>query len=162
DGVIAVMVVHAGHRTAGSAGRQGSGRHFRCGYHDQMKLWTYQGEGFDPRSDRVDWTRSDFWNDPAIRKVYPVLWRRLGVEDGQILWCCTRQERGNWEGKVEWVLDVSPLDCWFTDGLVWNRLLDRQCSLPQKMRYAIMDEALLHHPDDPEQRAAYERRKEAE
>src|SRR6185295_3604480 len=99
-----------------------------------MMLWTWQSPDFDPFTDRVDRSRSDFTNLPPhadLLRAYEELDARLTVSaevKHQYLWCFTTD---SWEihpwDRVLWPIDVPEESILsFVDGPLWARLIGNQ------------------------------------
>lgn len=100
-----------------------------------VRLWTWHKPDFSLTSDRVDWSRSDYYNDeslPEVRKAYARLAEQLGTD--QIIWCVTRREDHivlPSDECCEWEIEV-PSDniLRFVNAIVWNRIIGRNNVYP--------------------------------
>lgn len=116
-----------------------------------MKLWTWHESDFSLLDGQVDYERSEYaQEDQGLRTAYRELASHLGTS--QFIWCYTiRDERVvlDHHTKVEWTLEV-PSDevlC-FVEGIVWNRILEIKCGLPNEIRRPWTEDARRLHPDD--------------
>jgi len=94
-----------------------------------------------------------------VREAYLKLWRRLGVNDGQIIWCYTRREdiRVTSIPRYMWELEVSDSSILtYVDGVIWNCLLGIRVPLSARYTEAIRKEAAKKFPHDPHARRQFE------
>lgn len=116
-----------------------------------MQLWTEQAATFALSEGQRRPDMSKYRDE--ITRHYEELHRRVGHD--QFLWC-TREVPNEFDlrnaaanGKVYYQLDVPPSGIVkIVDGIVWNRILGIQCSLPQAIRYRFDDEAANQFPHD--------------
>jgi len=126
-----------------------------------MRLWTiHNNQGFSLTEGKVDHSKSEYYASiPAVREAYPKLWRHLGVDDGQIIWCYTRTEdipvtsipRHMWELEAP---ESSILT--YIDDVTWNRLLGIRVRLTPRYTEAIREDAAKKFPHDPQARRQHE------
>lgn len=86
-----------------------------------MELWSYQRDGFNLISDKVDPSRSRYRKDYS--KQYARLDAKLGTD--QYIWCCTSSSDWvNKNGYEEWRLEV-PVEDFLKviDSVVWDGIL---------------------------------------
>jgi hypothetical protein len=126
-----------------------------------MRLWTaHRNRMFSLTSGRVDHAQSEYYRDvPRVSIMYARLWQKLGIRDGQIIWCYTRAEdilitsipKYTWELEVP---DSSILA--YIDDVVWNCLLGIKIRLTSAYASPIREEAAKKYPDDPRLRRQFE------
>lgn len=112
-----------------------------------VRLWTWQGVGFDITSQRLDPTRarqrSGIVEDRRLAAKYAVVERLIGTN--QILWCSTRLScwhNTEFDARAVWHLDVPDghemvmLDSWFG-----RELLARGWCVPRSSWDSLVVEA---------------------
>jgi hypothetical protein len=130
-----------------------------------MKLWTWHKPDFSMLDGHVDHKKSEYFQTiKGYQGACQELAGRVGTS--QYIWCNTIQGQlwcNTIQGqhgllphhtKVEWVLDV-PRDSIlrFVDDIVWNRILDMRCALPNQVRLGWRNEAISRFPNDYDREA---------
>jgi hypothetical protein len=96
-----------------------------------MLLWTWQGEIFNPLSDRVDRKKSRFY-DPTVCKTIQQAYHELDEllarpgQQHQYLWCLTdrKEARERWNKRLLWTIEVPDENVLgFIDDRLWNHLI---------------------------------------
>jgi hypothetical protein len=128
---------------------------------ETMNLWTiHEANGFFLTKGRVDHSKSIYYNDtPGVKEAYHTLWPRIGVPDGQIVWCYTRKEDMSKTGtpKTLWILDVPESSIiTYIDDIMWNCILGIRVRLTPRYMRDIKAEASASFPDDSKKRHMHE------
>jgi hypothetical protein len=95
-----------------------------------MMLWTWQSADFDPFTDRVDRSKSDFSNhQPDLLRAYTELDALLALSaemKHQYVWCFTTDswDPHPWAGRILWPVEVPESAILsFVDQQLWERLI---------------------------------------
>ncbi|MCD4832118.1 MAG: hypothetical protein K8R02_10015 [Anaerohalosphaeraceae bacterium] len=111
---------------------------------DQIKLYTIHSQDFSLTDRPVDHNKSRYYRETAgVPEAYHKLWHKLGIIDGQIVWCHTCEDNIVREGdsivKYELCVPKSKIIC-FIDDIVWNRILGIGGIFSEKMRNECFQE----------------------
>lgn len=105
-----------------------------------MMLWTWQSADFDPFTDRVDRSKSDFSNHhPDLLRAYTELDALLALSaemKHQYVWCFTTDswDPHPWAGRILWPVEVPEAAILsFVDGQLWERLIGNHTP-PEKLQ----------------------------
>lgn len=108
-----------------------------------VRLWTYQGIGFDLTKDERRPELST--NEKKFPDAYRKLHARLETE--QYVWCCQTQQK--WHGAhVEWELETAE-HLAIVDEMVWNGIIGCR-GVSTELRDQIYYEGMDRHPGDVE------------
>ncbi len=132
-----------------------------------MMLWTWQTPDFDPFTDRVDRSKSEWMksrHNPDLIQAYAELDGLLDLtkkDEHQWLWCCTADcwHHHPWTGRLLWTVDVpSQAVISFVKGAIWERLIGNQ-TVPTRLQDNWRKELWSHNIIGDAHQKELERRK---
>lgn len=127
-----------------------------------MMFWTWQSADFDPFADRVDRSKSEFFNDPPhpdLLRAYQELEDSLNLSaemKHQYVWCFTTDSwyPHPWPGRILWPVEVPDAAILsFVDEQLWERLVGNH-TVPRKLwdswRHELRSRNVYGKPHDDE------------
>ncbi len=123
-----------------------------------MHLWTWHKPDFSLLDGQMDHEQSEYVQTVSgIREAYHKLSNCLSTD--QFIWCYTMPNQRiitPHHSEVEWILKVPPAEILaFINDIVWNRILNIRCTLPDEFDRKWKNESLECHPYDSDARKKF-------